>query len=206
MARGLGLDITRNLAEIIRQHDSPIPKIAQRYLLSPCLYNGKKFDLRYIVLVARNSSNQFVACVYNMFWTRLANKKFDLEDLTDYERQFTVMNYSNYQMTQLDDKSFIHNMEKQYNIQWSTIQEEIHAVIKDVLAAAANTPQPLGFATNNTGSEEYSAFSVYGFDVMLTSDFKPVLLEVNFSPDCTRACQVKKKSLFIPEYKLCINS
>lgn len=129
MARGLGLDITNNLSELIRQHDSPIPKIAQRYILSPCLYNGKKFDLRYIVLV-RKTQPGLVACVYNMFWTRLANKKFNLDDLQDYERQFTVMNYSNYEMTQLDDKSFIHNMEKQYDIKWDTVQKDINAVIK----------------------------------------------------------------------------
>lgn len=71
-----------------------------------------------------------VACVYNMFWTRLANKKFDLEDLNDYERQFTVMNYTNYQMTQLDHKSFIQNMEKQYPIQWQDVQKDIYAAIK----------------------------------------------------------------------------
>lgn len=129
MARGLNLDITNNLSEIIRQHDSTIPKIAQRYLVSPCLYNGKKFDLRYIVLV-RRAEPDLVACVYNMFWTRLANKKYNLEDLDDYECQFTVMNYSKYEMTQLDYKSFIHNMEKQYPIKWDTIQKDINNAMK----------------------------------------------------------------------------
>ncbi|KAI9361841.1 tubulin-tyrosine ligase family-domain-containing protein [Pilaira anomala] len=129
MARGLSLDITDNLAEIIRQHDNTIPKIAQRYLVSPCLYNGKKFDLRYIVLVRRTEPN-LIACVYNMFWTRLANKKYSLEDLNDYETQFTVMNYSKYEMTQLDYKSFIHNMEKQYPIKWDTVQKDINNAMK----------------------------------------------------------------------------
>ncbi|KAG2236013.1 hypothetical protein INT48_008105 [Thamnidium elegans] len=185
MARGLNLDITDNLAEIVRQHDSTIPKIAQRYLVSPCLYNGKKFDLRYIVLV-RRAEPDLVACVYNMFWTRLANKKYNLEDLDDYECQFTVMNYSKYEMTQLDYKSFIHNMEKQYPIKWDTVQKDINNAMKNVLIAAASTPQPLGLAG---GDNKFDAFSVYGFDVMLTDDFKPIIIETNFSPDCTRACQ-----------------
>lgn len=129
MARGLGLDITRNLSEIIRQHDNPVPKVAQRYLTSPCLYNGKKFDLRYIVLVRRTNPS-LIACVYNMFWTRLANKKYGLENLYDYECHFTVMNYSNYEMTQLDYKSFIHNMEKQYDIKWDNVQKDINAAMK----------------------------------------------------------------------------
>jgi hypothetical protein len=41
-------------------------------------------------------------------------------------------------------------------------------------------------ASSNT---PYKPFAVYGFDVMLTSDRKPKIIEVNFSPDCTRACQ-----------------
>ncbi|EPB87193.1 hypothetical protein HMPREF1544_06018 [Mucor circinelloides 1006PhL] len=186
MARGLGLDITNNLSEIVRQHDNPVPKIAQRYLVSPCLYNGKKFDLRYIVLVRRTEPN-LLALVYNMFWTRLANKKYDMDNLDDYECQFTVMNYSKYEMTQLDHKSFIHNMEKQHNIKWDQVQKDINAAIKHVLVAAASTPQPLGLAGRDTS--KFDAFSVYGFDIMLTDNFKPVVIETNFSPDCTRACQ-----------------
>jgi tubulin--tyrosine ligase-like protein 12 len=34
---------------------------------------------------------------------------------------------------------------------------------------------------------EHSA-ALYGIDVMLDSEFKPQILEVNYSPDCTRAC------------------
>ncbi|GAN06073.1 hypothetical protein MAM1_0110d05550 [Mucor ambiguus] len=186
MARGLGLDITNNLSEIVRQHDNPVPKIAQRYLVSPCLYNGKKFDLRYIVLMRRTEPN-LLALVYNMFWTRLANKKYDLDNLDDYECQFTVMNYSKYEMTQLDHKSFIHNMEKQHNIKWDQVQKDINAAIKNLLVAAASTPEPLGLAGRDTS--KFDTFSVFGFDIMLTDDFKPVVIETNFSPDCTRACQ-----------------
>ncbi|CEP11090.1 hypothetical protein [Parasitella parasitica] len=185
-ARGLGLDITKNLSEIIRQHDNSVPKIAQRYLVSPCLYNGKKFDLRYIVLVRRTEPN-LIAFVYNMFWTRLANKKYSLDSLDDYECQFTVMNYSKYEMTQLDYKSFIHSMEKQHAIKWDVVQKDINNAMKKVLAAAAFTSQPLGLA--HTTPNKFDAFSVYGFDIMLTDDFKPVVIEANFSPDCTRACQ-----------------
>lgn len=59
------------------------------------------------------------------------------------------------------------------------------------MIAAASTPQPLGLAG---GDNKFDAFSVYGFDVMLTDDFKPIIIETNFSPDCTRACQ------FDPEF------
>lgn len=59
------------------------------------------------------------------------------------------------------------------------------------MSAAVSQAQPLGFA----GGEkiEGDTFAMYGFDIMLTDDFKPVILEINFAPDCTRACQVKTK-------------
>lgn len=191
------------MSEIIRQHDNSIPKIVQAYETSPCLYNGKKFDLRYIVLVRRINPT-LVACVYNMFWVRFANKKFGLDNLDDYERHFTVMNYSNYQMTQLDHKSFINNMEKQHDIKWDPIQAEINQRIKgkylvasciyidvsylDVLAAAVTEQQPIGLSGEET---KFDSFGVYGFDIMLNDRFKPLVIEANFAPDCTRACQVK---------------
>ncbi|KAI9473892.1 MAG: tubulin-tyrosine ligase family-domain-containing protein [Benjaminiella poitrasii] len=189
MSHGFGLDITRNLAEIVRQYDNPMPKIAQHYLTSPCLYNGKKFDLRYFVLV-RHTKPHLAACVYNMFLTRLANKKYDLENLDDHESHLTIKNHSNYQMTQLDCKSFIHNIEKQHNIKWDSVQKDIHAVIKNVLIAATNASEPLGVLPGKEGdSNKLSAFGIYGVDIMLTDNFKPIIIEVNFSPDCTEACQ-----------------
>lgn len=58
----------------------------------------------------------------------------------------------------------------------------------DVISAAMSKDQPIGLREDPAPS--YGAFSMYGIDVMLTDTYKPVILEVNFSPDCTRACQV----------------
>ncbi|KAI9497822.1 tubulin-tyrosine ligase family-domain-containing protein [Zychaea mexicana] len=183
-ARGLEISVSRDLPKLIRQHDSPTPKIAQRYLVKPCLYNSKKFDLRYIVLVTSDGTVN----VYKMFWIRLANKKYNTDDLDDYEAQFTVMNYSNYQMTQLDYKSFIHNIEKQHSIDWSKVQNDINGAIKDVFLAAASEQQPLGLI-DNSASPSYESFGMYGVDVLLNNEYRPIIVEINFSPDCTRACK-----------------
>lgn len=62
-------------------------------------------------------------------------------------------------------------------------------VILDVFVAASKQPAPLGFA-DLPANQSGDAFAVYGVDVMLTDQLQPVLLEVNFAPDCLRACQV----------------
>ncbi|KAI7856010.1 tubulin-tyrosine ligase family-domain-containing protein [Circinella umbellata] len=186
-ARGIEISVDRYLPKLIRQHDSPTPKIAQRYLVKPCLYKNKKFDLRYIVMVGSDGTVH----IYKMFWIRLANKKYNIDDLDDYEAQFTVMNYSNFPMTQLDYKSFIHNMEKEHSIEWTKVQNDINHAIKDVIMAAASEQQPLGLLDKNM-SQSYESFGMYGFDIMLDDKYNPIIVEVNFSPDCTRACQVNE--------------
>ncbi|CAM0136865.1 hypothetical protein VKS41_007450 [Umbelopsis sp. WA50703] len=182
-ARGMDISIATSLPQVIRQRETATPKITQEYIDKPLLYHDRKFDLRYIVLLHQTSP--MVACVYNMFWIRLANKKYDKNNVDDYEKHFTVMNYSNYQMTQLHYETFILNIEKEHKLKWADIQKDINVAIKDVLGAACIQEQPVGLAGPNT---PYKPFAVYGFDVMVTADRKPKIIEVNFSPDCTRAC------------------
>ena len=94
-----------------------------------------------------------------MFWIRLANKKYDkskcstsslfgnqmrkiyslyclVDSVDDYEKHFTVMNYSNYQTTQVHYQTFIQNIEKEHKLQWSKVQKEINVAIKGITSFA----------------------------------------------------------------------
>ncbi|KAF8930335.1 tubulin-tyrosine ligase family-domain-containing protein [Dissophora ornata] len=197
MARGLQITIQEELAPLVRLRDTG-PKIVQEYIQTPVLYEGRKFDLRYIVLLKQthkvegdpSQGYEFQLMVYKMFWIRLANQPFELEDFDNYEKHFTVMNYGNYNLTQLLYTKFIENFEKEHSEKkkWSTIQADINEAIKAIFAAAVVKPQPLGLGAQDK-AHAYEGFSVYGIDVMLKDDCQPVVVEVNFSPDCTRACK-----------------
>ncbi|KAI8080071.1 uncharacterized protein BX664DRAFT_208269 [Halteromyces radiatus] len=123
--------IITSLPELIRQYDTPmIPQSAQRYITRPCLYNGKKFHLRFIVALRHLASSPptWLAAVYNnKFWVRLANKKYKIDDVEDMDRQY--LSDSGYSMTSLDHTSFIRHMEKE-NVQWKNIKTNIYKVIK----------------------------------------------------------------------------
>jgi len=120
---------------------------------------------------------------FKMFWIRLANIPYSLDNFDEYQKHFTVMNYTGFALTQLRYNDFITNFEQQYPEQkWEPIQKEIYKMMKSVIVAATQSPPPIGLGRN----PNYR--SLYGFDVMLDHLFVPQLIECNFSPDCTRAC------------------
>lgn len=68
MARTIDTTVTDNLSAIIRLMETG-PKICQKYIETPALFNGKKFDLRYIVLV--RSMNPLELFLSDVFWVSM---------------------------------------------------------------------------------------------------------------------------------------
>lgn len=118
MARTIDTTVTDNLPAIIRLMETG-PKICQKYIEQPSLFQGKKFDLRYIVLVrSMNPLEIFLSdcfwvhkilfCLFHfyalkrfkcqwvchiLFQVRIANNQYSLDrsSLFEYETHFTVM-------------------------------------------------------------------------------------------------------------------
>mmetsp|Transcript_27904 Transcript_27904/g.39321 ORF Transcript_27904/g.39321 Transcript_27904/m.39321 type:complete len:1031 (-) Transcript_27904:63-3155(-) len=177
LGRSLDIYISNNLDCLIRLSETG-PKVATKYIHNPILYEGRKFDLRFIVLL--KSVDPLEVYMYNFFWIRLANNTYSLDNFEVYEKHFTVMNYTAFKMQQLHYKDFIANIEKQYpGVNWVDVQHRINKMTKEVFAAAAADPQ---------FGKSHQSRGMYGLDVMLDQDFIPQLLEINFSPDTTRAC------------------
>ena len=184
MTRSMDMIVTNNLDEIIRSVETG-QKICQKYLEHPLLLNKKKFDLRFIVILKKIVPLE-VFIYSKMFWVRSANKDFTMDSrtFTEYETHFTVMNYSSFEKKTIYNYEFVEYLEKN-NIQWEGIYEKIKLNLKNVfIMASKNCPQM---------SDPYSR-AIYGIDIMIDSDLNPRILEVNFSPDCTRACK------FVPEF------
>ena len=68
MARSLDSSVASSLPQIVRMIETG-PKIAQKYIERPALFRGKKFDLRFLVLV--RSFKPMEAFVHKVFWVRL---------------------------------------------------------------------------------------------------------------------------------------
>lgn len=84
--------VTQSLDQILRLAETG-PKIAQKYIYNPCLYKGKKFDMRFVALL--KSVLPLEVYVYDEFYTRHSNNIYEMTEssFSQYETHFTVMNY-----------------------------------------------------------------------------------------------------------------
>lgn len=191
LARGLDIHITDNLNYIIRLSVTG-PKIVQKYITNPVLFyrpecNGKvKFDVRYVILL--KATKPLTAFIYKKFFLRFANKPFELDDFDIYEKHFTVMNYStNVELKHMKCEEFVTNFQLQYpNFTWDNVEKSITKMLRDVLESATKPDPPCGIAQSPQSRALYAA------DIMLEwnkdKEIEPKLLEINFMPDCKRAC------------------
>ncbi|XP_031144051.1 tubulin--tyrosine ligase-like protein 12 [Sander lucioperca] len=194
LARGLDTHITNNLDYIIRQREST-PKVVCKYLEDPVLFNREevgmvKFDIRYMLMLRSVQPLRLYA--YNVFWLRFANRPFSLDRFDDYQKHFTVMNYADgVELKQVHYDEFIPMFEKQYpQYPWKEVEAEIFSALKELFQAASSRPAPYGICSYP------SSRAIYAVDLMLKWStgqngervMQPQILELNFSPDCARAC------------------
>eukprot|EP00026_Physarum_polycephalum_P001186 Phypoly_transcript_01187.p1 GENE.Phypoly_transcript_01187~~Phypoly_transcript_01187.p1 ORF type:complete len:718 (+),score=105.98 Phypoly_transcript_01187:1437-3590(+) len=181
LARGIGHVITDNLSCMLRVSDIG-PKVASLYLTNPALYDGKKFDLRYVI--ALKSVKPLELYVYKTFLVRFANKPFGLSDFDDYEKHLTVMTFVPYELKEVQHQDFItHYMtqkggDTETSKSWSKIEAKIFHILRLAFAAASITEDGLVDFKNSR--------AIYGADVILDENDEPHLLEINFCPNCSR--------------------
>ena len=188
-ARSRDIVVTDDVACVVRLGTAPEPMIACKYVEQPACYEGRKYDLRFLVLAraARGWARpQF--SLYKTFWIRFANRPYALADLWDYERHFTVMNYrAGSAMTHIHDTEFVPWFDRTHGTgAWDRVLAEVRAVLAQLFHAACAVGH-IGGAEGTDGCTANS-FAVYGIDLLLTRDLHVRLEEVNFGPDCTRAC------------------
>lgn len=193
LARGLDMHITNELSEIMRLQPTG-PKIAQKYIENPVLFkridiNGMvKFDVRYVILL--KSVDPLEVYIYNNFFLRFANKPFQLDKFDDYQQHFTVMNYAqDFNLRHLKCAEFLNEWADQYGQQhpWNDVEMKIKNMLKQIFIGAATAKEPPCGLGKSVQSR-----ALYAADIMLAWECEnvcPKILEINWTPDCQRACE-----------------
>uniref|UniRef100_A0A8C1M287 Tubulin tyrosine ligase-like family, member 12 n=1 Tax=Cyprinus carpio TaxID=7962 RepID=A0A8C1M287_CYPCA len=193
LARGLDTHITNNLNYIIRQREST-PKVVSKYLEDPVLFLREevgmvKFDIRYMVLLRSVEPLRLYA--YDVFWLRF-NLHIQMYFM-HYERFYEI---------------FLHVI----SILTMLLTADIFKAFSELFQAASSRPAPYGICAYP------SSRAIYAIDLMLKWDqmtdgervMQPQILEVNFCPDCERACRYHPKfydhmfqTLFLDQKEQC---
>ena len=185
-SRGRGIEVINDISHVIYGE----PMVMQRYLKNPLLINGYKFDLRIYILVT--SVNPLEMFIYNEGFGRFSTVPYNLDPnekankyihLTNVSiNKYNLKNVTNENADKIEGGTKVsldtlkEKIEKTYNINWDL---QIWQQIKEVCLKAM-------IASQNDIQYNPSCFEVYGFDLIIDSDFKVWLLEINSSPSLAR--------------------
>eukprot|EP00434_Breviolum_minutum_P005916 symbB.v1.2.005217.t1/scaffold266.1/size251003/14 len=157
--------------------------IAQKYVESPLLIGGKKFDMRlYVCVLSYHPLTVYMHrggfCRFSM--SRYSSDKSNLNDLGSHLTNVAVQKHSGkaaYKRT--GAKWDVHNL-KSYLL--STVGVDVvNRLFSDIEEIVIHSL----FSVQKVMINDKHCFEMYGYDILIDVDYKPWLLEVNASPSLT---------------------
>ncbi|KAM8915701.1 tubulin polyglutamylase TTLL5 isoform 2-T2 [Spinachia spinachia] len=206
-SRGRGIYLVSNPNQILMDENI----LVSRYINNPLLIDEFKFDVRLYVLVT--SYDPVLIYVYEEGLARFATVKYDR---TSKNIKNTFMHLTNYSVNKKssDYVSCDDPEVEDYGNKWSMsavlrylkqegkdttllMRQVEDLVIKSVLSAELQ----IANACKTYVPHKTNCFELYGFDVLIDSNLKPWLLEVNLSPSlaCDAPLDLKIKASMIAD-------
>lgn len=179
------------------------PMVVGKYIDNPLLINGHKSDLRLYVLVT--SYDPLIIYLYEEGLVRFATVKYDHTGKNLWNPCMHLCNYSinkyhsDYIKSadpDIDDQghkwslsAFLKHL-KANNIDTLQMMQSIEdVIIKSILSVEF----PVNSASKMFVPHRNNCFELYGFDILIDSDLKPWLIEVNLSPSLNTESPIDMK-------------
>ncbi|XP_067894554.1 tubulin polyglutamylase TTLL5 isoform X2 [Heterodontus francisci] len=206
-SRGRGVYLVTNPNQIAT--DESI--LVSRYIRSPLLIDDFKFDVRLYVLVT--SFDPLVVYLYEEGLTRFATVKYDrgtrniknqFMHLTNYSINKKSCDYVSCDDPEVEDYGNKWSMSAmlRYLKQEGTDTAALMAQIEDLIIKALIAAElQIASASKMFVPHRGNCFELYGFDVLIDSNLKPWLLEVNLSPSlaCDAPLDLKIKASLLSD-------
>ncbi|KAK2843603.1 hypothetical protein Q7C36_011818 [Tachysurus vachellii] len=206
-SRGRGIYLVSSPSQISLDENT----LVSRYISNPLLIDDFKFDVRLYVLVT--SYDPIIIYVYEEGLTRFATVKYD-HAVKNIKNQF--MHLTNYSVNKKssDYVSCDDPEVEDYGNKWSMsamlryLKEEgkdttlLMGQIEDlIIKAVLSAELQIATACKMFVPHRNNCFELYGFDVLIDSNLKPWLLEVNLSPSlaCDTPLDLKIKASMISD-------
>ena len=166
--------------------------IITKYLKNIALINGKKYDLRLYVLISGLKPLRIY--FYKEGLVRIASEKYSITPNNIRNKYIHLTNTD----VNKNNKKYVHpnnssdenaNMwnifmykkylKEKHNIEWNYILVKIKdIIIKTIISLQQNIIKD----NDKRNVSDTSFYNLLGFDILLTDEFIPILLEVNHSP------------------------
>lgn len=186
-AQGRGIFLVSKLSELRRWRSnhaaggasSKEAYIVQRYVDSPLLVGGRKFDLRLYVLVT--SFRPLKVYFFGNGFARFCNEKYS-SDLSDIDNPFV-------HLTNVAIQKHGDEYNAKHGNKWDTENLRLYLEATRGPERTARLFREIEFivvqslkAVQHTMINDKHCFECYGYDIVIDSDLKAWLLEVNASP------------------------
>ncbi|KAM4662158.1 tubulin polyglutamylase TTLL5 isoform 2-T2 [Discoglossus pictus] len=206
-SRGRGVYLVNSPSQISMEENI----LVSRYIGNPLLIDGFKFDVRLYVLIT--SYDPLVVYLYEEGLTRFATVRYDrtpkniknqFMHLTNYSVNKKSGDYVSCDDPEVEDYGNKWSMSamlrylKQDSKDTAALMSQIEdLIIKTVIAGEL----PIATSCKSLLAHRGNCFELYGFDVLIDSNLKPWLLEVNLSPSlaCDAPLDLKVKASLISD-------
>ncbi|KAK5601979.1 hypothetical protein CRENBAI_018166 [Crenichthys baileyi] len=183
LSRGRGIFLFQDIKNLV--YDCSV--IVQRYISSPLLMSGYKFDLRIYVCV--KSFHPLTVYIHQEGLVRFATEKYNLLSLSNVYAHLTNTSINKcgpFYKTQKGQvgsgckwsmskfRHFLQNQDINELFLWQRINNIVTLTLLTIAPSVPSCP---------------NCVELFGFDVLIDSGFKPWLLEVNHSPSLSLDCQ-----------------
>ncbi|MEW5301029.1 MAG: hypothetical protein WDW36_003912 [Sanguina aurantia] len=184
LSRGRGIRIVSSLAEVEESAEEPV--VLQRYITSPLLMDGFKFDLRLYVLVT--SFNPLEAWLHCEGFARFATLPFSLDQVSD---RFVHLTNASVQKERADigclpdflKHAVPHGGSKcSLAVLRSMLESRGPCDWKSVWTSMTEAILGALFAAQDAVPHSVNSFELFGFDLLLDSSMQAWLIEVNSLP------------------------
>uniref|UniRef100_A0A8C4RHA5 Tubulin tyrosine ligase-like family, member 2 n=1 Tax=Erpetoichthys calabaricus TaxID=27687 RepID=A0A8C4RHA5_ERPCA len=184
LSRGRGIFIFQDFTNLA--YDSSV--IVQKYISNPLLISGYKFDLRIYVCV--KSFHPLTVYMYQEGLVRFATEKYSLNSLDNQYAHLTNTSINKFGLSYNSEKervgsgckwtmskfrTYLHSLNINEMLLWQRINSIVTLTLLTIASSIPASP---------------NCVELFGFDILIDSNFKPWLLEVNFSPALSLDCPV----------------
>lgn len=171
-----------------KEKKDPETYVVQKYISNPSTIGGKKYDLRLYALVV--SFSPLKIWIHRKGFARFTSIKFSTEKDKINNNYIHLTNFSL-------QKKIIASKGNQENRKGQTLKWDVHSLRKYFMMKHGREETEILFAkiqeiivqalisVKKTIIQDKHCFELYGFDILIDSNSKPWLIEVNASPSFT---------------------